>query len=106
MTEFLLGAALFVLATVALGLVRILRGPGNADRMLAAQLLGTGGVASLLLLGVANGVNAVGDLALLLALLAAFASVAFVTGAQGPGPTAPARGLDADPTDPGTQERT
>ena len=41
MTEFLLGAALFVLGTVALGLIRILRGPEDADRMLAAQLLGT-----------------------------------------------------------------
>ena len=30
---------------VALGLVRILRGPGNADRVMAAQLLGTGGIA-------------------------------------------------------------
>ena len=88
MAEFLLGAALFVLGTVALGLVRILRGPEDADRMLAAQLLGSGGVASLLLLGVANGVNAVGDLALLLALLAAFASVAFVTGARRPDPAA------------------
>ena len=64
--------------------------------MLAAQLLGTGGVAALLLLGVANGVNAVGDLALLLALLAAFASVAFVTGAGRPGPAAPTRDMDPD----------
>lgn len=81
MSEFLLGAAVFILGTVALGLVRIMRGPGNADRMLAAQLLGTGGVSALLLLGVAGGVGAVAEVALLLALLAAFASVAFVTGA-------------------------
>lgn len=81
MSEFLLGAAVFILGTVALGLVRILRGPGNADRMLAAQLLGTGGVAALLLLGVASEVGAVAEVALLLALLAAFASVAFVAGA-------------------------
>ena len=31
----------FVLATVAIGLVRILRGPSEADRIMAAQLLGT-----------------------------------------------------------------
>ncbi len=80
MTTFLLGAAAFILGTVTLGLVRILRGPGNADRMLAAQLLGTGGVAALLLLGVATGVGAVSEVGLLLALLAAFGSVAFVTG--------------------------
>ncbi|QVL47201.1 MAG: sodium:proton antiporter [Thiocapsa sp.] len=81
MSEFLLGAAVFILGTVALGLIRILRGPGNVDRMLAAQLLGTGGVSALLLLGVASGVSAVAEVALLLALLAAFSSVAFVVGA-------------------------
>jgi multicomponent Na+:H+ antiporter subunit F len=82
MSTFLLGTAAFVLATVALGLIRILRGPADADRMLAAQLLGTGGVASLLLVGVATGAPALGDLALILALLAAFAAVAFVAGVR------------------------
>jgi len=84
MHEFLLGAAAFVLGTVALGLMRLLRGPGHADRMLAAQFLGTGGVAALLLLGVATGVGAIAEVALLLALLAAFASVAFVSGIHRP----------------------
>ena len=60
MAEFLLAAAGFVLAMVALGLLRILRGPGDAERMMAAQLLGTGGIASLLLLGAATGVPAAG----------------------------------------------
>jgi multicomponent Na+:H+ antiporter subunit F len=77
MTEFLLGAALFVLAMVALGFVRILRGPGDADRMMAAQLIGTGGIGALLLVGAATGVGPVVDVALTLALLAAFASIAF-----------------------------
>jgi multicomponent Na+:H+ antiporter subunit F len=84
MTEFLLGAAVFVLAMVALGLARILRGPGNADRMMAAQLLGTGGIAALLLLGAATGEGAVIDVALTLALLAAFASIAFVKAGSPP----------------------
>lgn len=88
MTEFLLAAAVFVLGTVALGLVRILRGPTNADRMLAAQLLGTGGVAALLLLGVATGTSALAEVGLLLALLAAFASVAFVSGTTSGGQAA------------------
>jgi multicomponent Na+:H+ antiporter subunit F len=79
MTEFLLVAALCVLGIVALGLVVILRGPTGADRLSAAQLLGTGGVAVLLLLGVATDTAGVADLALVLALLAAFAAVAFVT---------------------------
>ena len=81
MTEFLLAASAFVLAMVALGLARILRGPGDADRMMAAQLLGTGGIAALLLLGAATGEGAVVDVALTLALLAAFASIAFVKAA-------------------------
>jgi multicomponent Na+:H+ antiporter subunit F len=99
-TEFLLAAAAFVLATVALGLVRILRGPSDADRLLAAQLLGTGGVAALLLLGVATGEAAVGDLALVLTLLAAFASVGFVTGLARPDAGAASRGAAPAPTDP------
>ena len=90
MADFLVAAALLVLATVALGLVRILRGPGDTDRMMAAQLLGTGGVAILLLLGSGLGLPAAADLALTLALLAAFASVAFARTAavqdRNPGP--------------------
>jgi multicomponent Na+:H+ antiporter subunit F len=81
MTEFLLGAAGFVLLTVAIGLVRILGGPGNVDRTMAAQLLGTGGIAALLLVAAATGVRGAEDVALGLALLAAFASVAFVNSA-------------------------
>ena len=80
MADFLLAAAGFVLATVALGLVRILRGPNDADRMMAAQLLGTGGSAVLLLLARAMGMPAAVDVALILALLAAFVSAAFVKG--------------------------
>ena len=91
MAEFLLAAATFVLAMVALGLVRILRGPTLADRIMAAQLLGSGGIATLLLLAAATGMPAATDVALSLALLAAFASVAFVTGIAG--------GDDPDATD-------
>ena len=78
MTEFLTASLAFILAMLALGLVRILRGPGDADRMMAAQLIGTGGIAALLLLGVVTGVPATVDVALTVALLATFASIAFV----------------------------
>jgi multicomponent Na+:H+ antiporter subunit F len=78
MTEFLFGAAIVVLAIVAVGLKRILRGPSDADRMMAVNLIGTGGIAALLLLGTAFGIGAVVDVALTLALLAAFATIAFV----------------------------
>ena len=49
MPEFLAVATLLVLLATALGLIRLLRGPGDAERMMAAQLFGTGGVAALLL---------------------------------------------------------
>ena len=78
MTEFLFAAATVVLVMVAVGLMRILRGPGDADRLMAVNLLGTGGIATLLLLGAAVGIDAVADVALTLALLAAFATIAFV----------------------------
>jgi multicomponent Na+:H+ antiporter subunit F len=78
MAEFLTAAACFVLAMVALGLARILRGPADADRLMAAQLLGTGGIAALLLLAAGTSLPGIVDAALTLALLAAFAAVAFV----------------------------
>jgi multicomponent Na+:H+ antiporter subunit F len=81
MADFLFAAAGFVLVMVALGLVRILRGPGAADRIMAAQLLGTGGIAALLLLAEPMSLPAAVDVALILALLAAFVSLAFVKGA-------------------------
>jgi multicomponent Na+:H+ antiporter subunit F len=78
MTEFLMAAAAFVLVMVALGLGRIFYGPASADQMMGAQLFGSGGIAALLLWGTATGTPGVADLALVLALLAAFASIAFV----------------------------
>src|SRR6185312_12641194 len=54
MTNFLFTAATFVLVMGALGLVRILRGPGDVERILSLQLIGSGGVAVLLLLTAAT----------------------------------------------------
>ena len=48
--------------------------------MMAAQLIGTGGVAVLILLAVATGISPIVDVALMLALLAAFAAAAFSAG--------------------------
>jgi multicomponent Na+:H+ antiporter subunit F len=78
MTHFLLAACGFVLVIVAVGLVRILPGPAEVNRMMAAQLFATGGIATLLLLAAGAGAPAALDVALTLALLTAFASVAFV----------------------------
>jgi multicomponent Na+:H+ antiporter subunit F len=87
MNDFLLGASAFILAMVALGLVRLLRGPGDADRIMSAQLLGTGGIAAVLLLGTATSERATLDVALTLALLAAFAAFAFVKAKLGRTPS-------------------
>ncbi|MCS6787650.1 MAG: monovalent cation/H+ antiporter complex subunit F [Thiobacillaceae bacterium] len=71
--------ALFLLANLAVALVRAARGPTAADRMLAALLFGSTGVGVLLLLahvGTPPHMPIV-DAALVLALLAAITGVAF-----------------------------
>lgn len=78
MDEFTLAVALFLVLTVAAGLWRVLSGPTPADRMLAAQLFGTTGIAVLLLLGDAMHVRAATDVALIFAVLALLSALAFV----------------------------
>jgi multicomponent Na+:H+ antiporter subunit F len=70
--------ALLLLLDIVLGLLRVLRGPTAADRMLAAQLFGTTGVAILLLLAAALDSPPLRDVALVFALLAVLAVTAFV----------------------------
>ncbi|WP_114965819.1 monovalent cation/H+ antiporter complex subunit F [Alkalilacustris brevis] len=77
LTAWLTFAAAIALLALAGALWRVWHGPAPADRMMAAQLVGTGGVAVVLLLAAANDWGMV-DVALVLALLAAFAAVAFV----------------------------
>lgn len=77
MTGLEMPLAVFLLANLLAALVRALRGPTAADRMLAALLFGTTGVGVLLLLTHASGGTALLDVALVLALLAAIAGVAF-----------------------------
>lgn len=77
MTVWLHIVAIALLASLGGALWRVWRGPLQADRMMAAQLVGTGGVAVLIVLA------ALQDWALLvvafaLALLAALAAVGFV----------------------------
>jgi len=78
MTWLLEAVALLLLLTLALGLIRIWRGPTIADRMLAAQLFGTTGVGLLLVLAELQQMPALRDVALVLALLAVMAVLAFV----------------------------
>jgi multicomponent Na+:H+ antiporter subunit F len=69
--------ALFLLLNLAAALVVVARGPGAADRMLAALLFGSTGVAILILSALAMAQPHIVDVALVLALLAAIAGIAF-----------------------------
>ncbi len=86
------GALVFVLLAVVGGFVRVGAGPARADRMMGAQLVGTGGIAVLILLAVRMERAAILDVALVLALLAACASVAFVKSASSDGAGDPEAG--------------
>lgn len=77
MILWLAGVAVGVLCSLGLALVRVWRGPDRSDRMMAAQLAGTSGVAGLVLLAPLQGWAAL-DVALLLALFGALAAVGFV----------------------------
>lgn len=78
MERFYFGLAVFLLLNLVGGLVRILRGPTRGDRMLAAQLYGTTGVAVLLVLAEAVDQPAFRDVALVFAVLASVNTVVFV----------------------------
>ncbi|MDZ4180177.1 MAG: monovalent cation/H+ antiporter complex subunit F [Coriobacteriia bacterium] len=84
--------AAVLLGTIIIGLIRVERGPSPADRMLAAQLFGTAGVAMLLLLSEGMQTPALRDVALVFALLAAMAAVAFVKRAWHQGAHPPGQG--------------
>ena len=71
--------AAFLVLTLLIALIRIWRGPDPADRMLASQLVGTTGVALMLVLAEAQGMPALRDVALVLALLSVLAITGFVT---------------------------
>jgi multicomponent Na+:H+ antiporter subunit F len=88
----LAGVALLLLLSLGFGLLRIWRGPGFADRMLAAQLLGTTGIAILLVLAVPLNQPTLQDVALVLAVLAVLAVVAFVARVWEPDDDGPGNG--------------
>lgn len=77
MDGLLTALALFLLVNLLAALVRVMRGPTAADRLLAALLFGTTGVAILLLLAYAGGGHGLVDTALVFALLAAITGAAF-----------------------------
>jgi multicomponent Na+:H+ antiporter subunit F len=80
---FSIAAALLLLSFLA-ALLRVALGPTEADRMLAAQLFGTTGVAIVLLLAYATQDWAILDVAMVMAVLAVVAVVAFVQRTRAP----------------------
>jgi multicomponent Na+:H+ antiporter subunit F len=76
--ELYTSAAAFILITLVLGLIRIFRGPTKADRILTAQLIGTNGVAIILLLSEVMQMQSLIDVALIFALLSAVTATVFV----------------------------
>lgn len=78
MSAFLLGCAAVLAVSLALGLVRLSRGPDVMDRLAAAQLVGTVGVAILLILAEVTGDGSLRLVALLFALLGAVTVATFL----------------------------
>ena len=78
MKTFYVCVAVFLLLNVLLGLVRTVRGPTAADRMIAAYLFGTTAVAILLLWAEVESQPGMLDVALVFAVLAAVAVSVFV----------------------------
>lgn len=77
MDVLLLGLAAFLLGNLLIALRRVLHGPTDADRMLAALLFGSTGVAVLLLLAEALSLPPLIDTALIFVLLSVVAVAAF-----------------------------
>ena len=73
-----MSVAVFLFLNLLVGIWRIFYGPTDADRILASQLFGTIAIIILLLLAQIGGNNALRDVALLFASLAAVTAVTFV----------------------------
>ena len=101
----LTGVALLLLLSLGLGLLRIWRGPSFADRMLAAQLLGSTGMAILLVLAVLLDLPALHDVALVLAVLAVLAALAFVARVWEPDDDGPGNGTGGHEARPSGEPR-
>ncbi len=86
MVSYLTGVAAVLLVTLALGLVRVRRGPTPSDRMLSVLLSGTTGAALLLVLSALDQSIAKLDVALVLAVLAPVSAAAFVAARPRPRP--------------------
>jgi multicomponent Na+:H+ antiporter subunit F len=79
MGGLLLTVAVFLLVNVLVSLIRLVRGPTPADRLIATLLFGTTGVGLLVVLADIASLSALRDVALVLALLAGVLSASFTS---------------------------
>jgi multicomponent Na+:H+ antiporter subunit F len=86
--------ALVLLITAFAGVLRTLWGPSTADRILGVQMMGTAGIAFLLVLAQWQQLDVWRDVALVLALLASVISAAMVQLLRGGG-----QSVDKSPED-------
>lgn len=78
MTIFYTIIIILLLLCLILGLIRVLAGPDNANRMLAAQLFGTIGTTVVVVLSVMQNNEEIMNVALVFTLLASITVIAFL----------------------------
>lgn len=79
MSDFLTAMVCGLLVTLAIGLGRVVRGPSDNDRLLGVLLVGTTGVAILMVLATQEAAVAILDVALVLAMLAPITTAAYIS---------------------------
>ncbi|GAA0812438.1 multiple resistance and pH regulation protein F [Colwellia sp. D2M02] len=84
MNYFYIAVVVTLLLCLILGLIRVLAGPDNANRMLAAQLFGTIGTTVVIVLSVLQHNEEITNVALVFTLLASITVVAFLKLAEQP----------------------
>ena len=81
-----------LLLCLIVGLIRVLVGPDNANRMLAAQLFGTIGITIVIVLSVLQNNEVITNVALVFTLLASITVIAFLKLAEKPTDNLTAKG--------------
>lgn len=84
MTAFYTSIIALLLLCLLVGLIRVLAGPDNANRMLAAQLFGTIGTTIVIVLSVLQDNEVITNVALVFTLLASITIIAFLKLAEQP----------------------
>lgn len=84
MNIFYIVVVVILLLCLIVGLIRVLVGPDNANRMLAAQLFGTIGITIVIVLSVLQNNEVITNIALVFTLLASITVIAFLKLAEQP----------------------